>query len=854
MSSVVEQVRAGDRAAVAAGLAGLTPPQRRALLPELKRLYTELAASSHSRAGAWACLMVAGAVCHSAPSGAATWLARGEFEDVTAWQGRHLQELLDAQPVEWRAEVAGRLAERRPPRWGDDARFALTEHLVRSSGRPVPTAEGFVLGWARDRSQDPDRFRRSSHKLPPFDLHARLAADPFTPVLAPLMFETPGAEGELTGPWAVQDEDRKWPAVLARLTADGVLDRADLLDRVLARLVRGGRPGELRAVQAVLAALAPTAAENTARMRSYLALLDAPSAVAGHAQAVLIGLDAVDVLGEASQVLLFRPEKKLVRAQLAWLDRLARADAELAGEVVLAAAGALGHPDRGLQEAALKVVARHLDAAGPAVLPELRAAAEALDPAHRAAAEQLFGPGGADGAEGADGADPDGEYVELLPPVPPRAAVPGPVGSAAEAAEELAAALVDGGGVVAFERALDGLVRQAYLDRAALAEALEPVLRDGWRTGLYPLGEAVCGRISARRAEAVRTGREFLFRNRFTDAFEGPLAARLEEVLWRLVVRPVPLLLATPTEATGALDPAVLVERLARYAQAGVDPGPVDLAQALVRAGGCADEEVLAAAEALDPDVARWLRGGGLPRQDSQVVADGTPLYAAQTGVGPVDGLTADLAKLLGPVRMSGRAWYGWPSEATAHWAAMLPRHREEVAARLIERLADATEHDGRGAVRLLPLLAEADGPAGPALHLAVAYGLGASRREDRTAAVDALLVLAARGDLDAALLGRELGALVRGRAVKPNRAAEALGEAAATGAYGTVWAVLAAALPEVLADEPVRGAAELVALGVDCVRRCGARGGLPAVAALAGRSGSTKLLKEVRALHGLLG
>lgn len=45
-----------------------------------------------------------------------------------------------------------------------------------------------------------------------------------------------------------------------------------------------------------------------------------------------------------------------------------------------------------------------------------------------------------------------------------------------------------------------------------------------------------------------------------------------------------------------------------------------------------------------------------------------------------------------------------------------------------------------------------------------------------------------------------------------------------------------------------------VVVLGVDCVCRCGARGGFPALAALAGRSGSTKLLKEARALRGLLG
>ncbi|OKJ17864.1 hypothetical protein AMK21_23460 [Streptomyces sp. CB00316] len=55
----------------------------------------------------------------------------------------------------------------------------------------------------------------------------------------------------------------------------------------------------------------------------------------------------------------------------------------------------------------------------------------------------------------------------------------------------------------------------------------------------------------------------------------------------------------------------------------------------------------------------------------------------------------------------------------------------------------------------------ETGGEAGVAVHLALAYGLGARHPEDRISAVDALLVLAAQGRLDTALLGRELGALV---------------------------------------------------------------------------------------------
>ncbi|MFH8380397.1 DUF6493 family protein [Kitasatospora sp. NPDC018058] len=134
------------------------------------------------------------------------------------------------------------------------------------------------------------------------------------------------------------------------------------------------------------------------------------------------------------------------------------------------------------------------------------------------------------------------------------------------------------------------------------------------------------------------------------------------------------------------------------------------------------------------------------------------------------------------------RKVHDWAWRPIPHWIAMLPRHREELAARWLDHFAMGADRDERGAGRYLLLLAESGGPAGLALHLAVAYGLGARHAEDRTGAVDALLVLAARGDLDGALLGRELGELMARGTVTPTRLVAALGLAAETGAGGTVW------------------------------------------------------------------
>jgi hypothetical protein len=150
-----------------------------------------------------------------------------------------------------------------------------------------------------------------------------------------------------------------------------------------------------------------------------------------------------------------------------------------------------------------------------------------------------------------------------------------------------------------------------------------------------------------------------------------------------------------------------------------------------------------------------------------------------------------------------------------------------------------------------LTALAESDGPVGPATHLAVAIGLGCRHAEDRLTAVDALLVLAARGDLDALRLGGTLAGLVGEGTVKPNRLADASRTAAATGAYATTWGVLAGALPDLLAaEQPVRGLGELLAVAADCVERCGATAEIPALDAVAERGGSSQLVVQARRLR----
>ncbi|MFB6891106.1 hypothetical protein ACFCX4_17565 [Kitasatospora sp. NPDC056327] len=892
--ALLAAVGEGDAGRVPGLLAALGPAERRSCVPALKELRRDNRSKWHREAERrMTAVLVAGAGCHPGAAGAATWIGSRDF---TGARARHpaLADVVEAQPEEWQIEVVGRLAAKRGSGW-NDALYPLIERVVRRTGCTVPASDDFTLSWLRSAA-GAERGRRGT----PDTLLERLRRDPFTPALLPRVFELENVAWHLDLTYTTRSGD-SWPAAIAGIAGPGpdgaaLFGRDELIDLCLGRLVRGGRPGDQKAFLGVLAALAPTPPEYAARVRDLLALLDGIPAVAGHAQQVLTELDEAglvepEVVTEASVVVLFRSEKKLVRAQLGWLEQAARRSPERSGPVALAAAEAFGHPDTTIQERALNVVARRLKAAGGAVLPELRLAAEALNPVHHPRAGELFG------APVGESGDGDTAWDELLPPAPVPAPLGEPIATPVEVAEELSSLLVGGEtGVAQFERVLDGLVRHTHRDRAALAEALEPVLRvhrwqnvGRWRDcgpgDVLYVAAAVAGQADV-RGLVFRTKGPHPLLGGETTTYGTVLAARLAEAAVRLGIPGdcPPLLLATPTDASGAIAPEVLVGRLAEYEAAGVAAGPADLNAALLRVAPTTDPAVLAAADRLTRPAGRWaavwLREGGVPAQSSERVlfAPGRDpgrrnawarwweelkrLTVAQKGgtTGPAGPAGEQLDKhfrvLLDATEPSVnriRAQSRWPWSPTAHWSAMLPHHREEQAARWLDWFAASADQEQRGAAGMLVVLAEAGGPAGLALHLALAYCLGARYPEDRTAAVDALLVLAARGDLDGALLGRELGELVGHGTVKPNRLADSLATAAGTGAYRTVWSVLATALPPLLAGEAPRGTVDLVAVAAEAARRCGARGPLPEVTATAGRPGAGRLVKEARALRDTL-
>ncbi|MEU6312164.1 DUF6493 family protein [Streptomyces sp. NPDC047014] len=883
MTTLLDAVRAGRTTFVAGLIGTLDDTQRRAQLPELTALRKEIRGWGWRRR--WdeertlRTLLLAGAACHTGAAAASAWIAARELRDGTNRDTAFVAPALAGRAPAWRADVAQRLAARTATVHDD---YPLIRLLLADTGAPAPTGDAFVHAWTDHITIDSTtRARRGRAERRP--LRVGLREEPYVRELVPLLFET--AE---PAPGLDRYEDPRrpgtWPAELAHLAAEGVIGRRVLVDGAIARLLRGNRrPNRLGFYTDLLDVLDLTPEERQEHTADWIALTaDAPSPIAGRAQQILAGLFAegrlpADRLAEMSSAVLFRPEKKLVRAQLVLLGKALRQTPEDRSLLLPAVTAAFGHADTALQERALKLVATHLRPEDEHLRAELAFEAEQLGPALRRTAAELLG-------ALADPGTPADAYEETLPAAPARR--PLSTGGPRPVAEtvELVAALLQSAEATAAETetALDLLVRHAHQDRAALAAGLRPALADlHWAgesdcctapddlRGLAVVAAAVLGRVRAKDlAAARRINGSGYGQDCIHDALHRVTAARLREAALRVLTDPQPFLLATPTWDSGTVEPLELVARLTEYGRLGITPGPVDFAQALLRVRR--DPSAAGAAAALGtPEgrrLAAWLTTEGAPAPYTRRLKEGetnarywwggereavSHLVLETSGHRVIQKeFPAVFHALARPYAAGAKRcwhWRGW----TLPVLSVLPEDRETQAVWLLPHLTGCATVEEKGAGEILSRLAELGGPAGPALHLAVATGLGARHTEDRLAAVDALLVLAGRGELDAALLGRDLAELLALGNVKPNRLADAARTAAATGAYATTWAVLAPALPTVLADGATRGAGELLAVAADCVEHCGASGPVPeGLAGTAARKGGSQLLAQARRLH----
>jgi hypothetical protein len=870
---ILATVRAGETAELPDLLKPLDKVQRRVLLAELKDLRAELRAmhgdNRAERNVIGLALLVAGAGCHNGPGAAATWIGA---RDLRGWHqpptGALLDVLADRDP-QWLGDLAHRLAARPATAQQD---YSLISELVLLAGCPMPTSDACVAGWAA--AAVVEWAATAVVGTSPAPLALTLCRAPHLTTFVPRLFETAEPVRFLSSFCAQDDLDNPhhWPAALAALADEGYVDRAVLLDGCTARLLRGGTPGQLKPYQTILKGLRPTEEEERERADDWIALTaDAPSPVAGHAQQTLARLAAAGhltprLLAEMSAAVLFRREKKLVRAQLVLLGKELDRDPAAAPELLPVLGEAFGHTDTDIQEQALKLAAAHLPD-DPGLRAQLGGQARLLSPSHRTRATQLFGPAAARPED-------TKPYREILPP-PPDPAPLAPAPETVAETVELVASLINSrtATVDEFERALDGLVRHAHRDRAGLAEALRPALAGRWwldpaqshhhtsdLPGLEHVAAAVLGvRPTGEPRTALVTWRSDCHHT----ALRVALNARLDEIARRMTARPLPFLLATPTLQSGSLSARALVARLVEYRGLGEVPAPADFAQALLRvrrdAGVIPEATTLGTPEG--NRLAAWLGAAGQPvpvtRRTVSAVRhpyrEDPEHLVLDTGERPtvLREFPSWFHELARARQQTDRCWDGGDD---ALLTAVLPEDRDTLAAWWLPTVMACALDEGRGGVAALPRLAAAGGSAGPALHLAVATGLGARHPEDRLRAADALLTLAARSELDSVRLGSDLAELLQLGTVKPNRLADSLRTAAATGAYATTWAVLAAALPAFLTGTGgPRGAGELLEIAAECVERSGAASPEPAGLADAAGGRRSRLVTQAGRLRDAL-
>ncbi|MFC6016121.1 DUF6493 family protein [Plantactinospora solaniradicis] len=844
MTTLFDLITKGSVVETGAWLAGLDEQRRR-------QLGTELLAYVRRRRDNWwggaegTALAVAAVGCLPSAAKAAELLGRRSVRlDENA--GPPVVDAARDRGVDWLPDLARRLADRLV-RTDLDGNWSFVAHLVVAEKTPPPTGDMFVEGWL-------DSLAWPTQRLRPYPLIDRLRADPFLDAMLPRLFEVDGIGTRMAFQDLKTREPLALPHTLIRLAAQGRLDRTVLLNGCVDRLLRGDRPAALRPFSVLHDLLAPTPGERTDRRADYLRLLaDAPGPVASMAQKALRGLADVEfeAVLDASRAVLLRPEKALVRGQLGWLDQLARQRRDRAPEVAAVLAEMGEHPAVELRDRAAALAAKH------GVVPA-----------------------------------PVGVVVHAgddLPAPPAPAAAPPPITDPDELAEEVATLLSTRITALPLERILDGVVRLGGADQPRLAQVLTPVL-DRHRQQLEEhrwdpsclhgqLGSLLRADLPPAEASALRSWWSGLLgaarQSQVTDPRVAPaqrlLRVRIAEIGTQLGrTRPVGLL-AAPTRASGVLDPAVLYDRLAALGDQ--VPWHWDLTQALLRLPPVVDEALADRAAALGTPgggrLAAWLRSGGLPRPQSQVVTvrfqRSTSYYfgdsslaaqRVQVELSPPETPPAGrrhAERFDDPLGLLGGRVVRFPGHCadwSLLWPAVLPGYRELVAAYALTDVSSAADLEVQGAAGVLPLIAECTGPGGVALDLALAYGLGARHRSDRAAAVDALLLLAAADDLDAGAVGRQVGDLGAGGMLTLTRCVEPLRDVAMAGARLSVWRLLAAALPALLAaPKPPRGIPDLLTLAAETATATGVRIEVPGLAEVAARRGSSRLVAEARRL-----
>ncbi|NGY66066.1 hypothetical protein G7043_44990 [Lentzea sp. NEAU-D13] len=807
-------------------LNALTPDQRKEFAKDL------IAYEKKHRAGdrSWhhqATLAIAGAGLMPNASALTPWLMRYQIWHHRMRPDGGITDLIDVlrqRDLAWMPDLVARLGAKMPTR--ELNRFDLMRVILEFCGENPPDSDGFLRHFMT--------LGGHTRWQPGFD------------ALIPRMLEVVG-----TG--VVFATTRQWPPFLR--------DRADrkiLLDGCLARLQQGGGAKEMEGFLALHEVLQVTLDETAEHARDYVAMLpDSRSTVAGLAQERLKSADEagkldLDLLTDASRWVFGRTEKKLVRTQLTWLAKHAKSTPDA---VVLTVAELFAHPSDDLRGQAVKLVAKDLTKISDATRTELLTLAEQL-PADMA--EQL-----------GSTTTPD-ETAALAPFVP--TPFPEPIATIDELTGEVLslfgrnARYVD---PINAERVVEAIVRFAWQDREAVAQAFQPMYekypwllneyayetyadharRNAW-TELIAIIAVVSKPVQTTEPDPeAAPAWQAQFERARAGAVGEQLTLRLHDIQQGLLRSPRPALVSTPTETSGLLDPATLLDRLAKAEADGWEPWPRDLTQACHRLPRDVDPETFASLQGAAGQRLRELLGF---RSDPVVelverVRGGNDSYYRQTL--PERRLFVTVEPGLATPEQH---WFGHGEWSSMYewWPSILPAQREIVAAHLVPHLAHRMSSKG-GDGPLLPSLAEADGPIGVAMNLALGYGLAAELTVNRAHAVDALLILAARDQFDGQALGSVLGRLLEGGYVPLNRIVPGLRDVARSGAAVQVWDVVVTALPKLWAHNRV---ADVVELAVELAQQLKPGGEIDGLAEVAARKGSSKAVVQAKRLVAALG
>jgi hypothetical protein len=718
--------------------------------------------------------------------------------------------LLRVRGTAWCTTLARGLLRRTRPRT-QTVPWAFTEALLRSVGADVPDTPAAAAQYVA-------LYR--GHPLAPL-----LAADPWFDHMLTYLFDDDGVANAFASGVAARD----WPAALLELAGNGRVDRGLLIAGCLRRLRAGGRQGVLQTYLRLVRELAPTAEELAGHAQELIGLLTASmSTVAEFAYTSLqtvhrtAELDPVS-LDEITRNMLCRPEKKLVRAHLAWLRPMSLDDL-VEGLVV-----GLHHPLPEFAERTLDLVEPRLAELSEMTRKRLAAEVPSLD-----------GPVGNRLAAALGTAAPAAVPVPVLAAADLPTEMPPPLDLGALAGE-LSVLLRNGDtDPVRHEAALDGLVRAARGDRDLAARVLEPLIPHWY--GYWPaLIAAAFGRSTAHPGRQVT--REDTPLSLFVNG-------RSAELIPRLIHQPPPGLLATPATVAGHVDPARVLSLLQRADRDHWQPAAGDLTQALLRLPREVDPALHTAAARLTSPAGRrfaaWLAGGVTePRTWIEEVDETT--YRPSQRIAMLD--PAGLPSELGDTRTAReRSAFTWHMPSLALWPMVTPSHREIAAAHLQPYVASAVDRQDPG-TGFLDGLAAADGPAGPATALTMVYALANRRESVRLAAGDALITFAARPGWDSTGIGVELGILAGSDRIVLQRTLQPLTEALKAGAHDAVWQIASAALPDLLAAKPRPGLPELLTLTADAARAGRHTAEPPGLAALTGKPGRSQLATAARKL-----